>query len=152
MPTAPRFSQLTRLLYGALPILRCFEPPIPCGFPSPAEDYLEKPLDLNEILLRHPESTFAFRVVGDSMKGVGIHSGDVVVVDRAGAPAPGEIVIAALNGEWTLKTFGAKDGKLHLLPENTQDPAFRPIPVDELADFRVFGVVRHVIHSFKRNH
>ncbi len=152
MATTPFFFRLTRLLYGTLPILRYFEPPLPCGFPSPAEDYLEKPLDLNEILIRHPESTFAFRVMGESMREVGIHSGDVVVVDRAGIPAPGEIVIAALNGEWTVKLLGSKEGKLHLLPANSENPAYQPIPVDELADFRVFGVVQHVIHSFKRNH
>ncbi len=144
------FSNLTKLLYGTLPTLRCFEPALPAGFPSPAEDYLERPLDLNEILLRHPESTFAFRVVGDSMEGVGIRSGDVVVVNRAGKAAPGEIVIAALNGEWTVKTLGLKDGKLYLLPENPRDPAYQPIPVNELAEFRVFGVVEHVIHSFKK--
>ncbi len=145
-----RISNLTKLLYGTLPILRCFEPPISAGFPSPAEDYMEKPLDLNKILLRHPESTFAFRVVGDSMEGVGIRSGDVVVVNRAGKPAPGEIVIAALDGEWTVKTLGLREGRLYLLPENPGDQAFQPIPVGELADFRIFGVVEHVIHSFKK--
>ena len=141
--------QFTKILYGSLPILRCFEPAIPAGFPSPAEDYIERPLDLNQILIQHPESTFSFRIVGESMAGVGIHSGDVVVVDRAEAPGAGKIVIAAINGEWTVKTLGMKDNKLFLLPENKHDPAFQPIPVHEFADFHVFGVVKHVIHSFK---
>lgn len=105
----------------------------------------KNPLDLNKILIKKPKATFAFRVTGDSMTGAGIHSGDVVIVDRSLKPKEGMIVIAAINGEWTVKRLGAKGGKPLLLPEN---PNHKPIPIGELADFRVFGVVKDVIHSF----
>lgn len=144
-----QISNLTKLLSGSLPILRCFEPAVPAGFPSPAEDYIEKPLDINAILINHPESTFAFRVTGESMVGVGIRSGDVVVVDREELPAPGKIVIASINGEFTIKLLAVRDNRYYLLPDNPQEPAYKPILVQELVDFQVFGVVKHVIHSFK---
>jgi DNA polymerase V len=140
----PVLFQKIRLKPGSLPRLRCFEP-VQAGFPSPAEDYKEKPFDLNKILIKKPKATFAFRVVGDSMVGVGIHSGDVVIVDRSEKPREGLIVVAAVNGEWTVKRLSSKGKKPLLLPENPNHP---PIPVDELADFRVFGVVRSVIHTF----
>lgn len=142
--SVPVLFQKIRLKAGSLPKLRCFEP-VQAGFPSPAEDYREKPLDLNKILIKKPKATFAFRVVGDSMVGIGIHSGDVVIVDRSEKPKEGRIVIAAVNGEWMVKRLGSKDKKPLLLPEN---PGHKPIPVDELADFRVFGVVKSVIHNF----
>ena len=137
-------SRPAKLKAGSLPILRCFEP-VQAGFPSPAEDYREKPLDLNKILMKKPKATFAFRVTGDSMAGVGIQSGDVVIVDRSERPKEGSIVIAAVNGEWTVKRFSLKGRRPLLLPEH---PNHKPIPVEELSEFRVFGVVKNVIHSF----
>ena len=144
MPVALRLSRLTKLRAGSLPVLTCFEP-VQAGFPSPAEDYREKPLNLNKILMKKPMTTFAFRVVGDSMTGAGIHSGDVVIVDRAEKPREGRIIIAAVNGEWTVKRLGPKGKKQLLLPEN---PAHKPIAVDKSDELRVFGVVTHVIHSY----
>ncbi len=82
--------------------LPCFLESVPAGFPSPAEDHIEKTLDLNEFLVRHPQATFFVRVSGDSMAGAGIHDKDILVVDRSIEPAHGKIVIAVLDGELTI--------------------------------------------------
>lgn len=81
--------------------------PISAGFPSPAEDYLEGRLDLNQLLIRKPAATYFVRVVGDSMIGAGIHSGDLLVVDRSLEAGDGRVVIAVLNGELTVKPIKA---------------------------------------------
>ena len=83
------------------------------GFPSPAEQYLEPPLDLNELLVKRPAATFFVRVEGDSMIGAGIRDKDLLVVDRSLTPANGDIIIAAVDGEFTVKTYrtGLKTGK-----------------------------------------
>lgn len=117
---------------------------VSAGFPSPAEDYLEGQMDLNEHLVKHPAATFFVRVSGDSMLEVGIRTGDLLVVDRAIQPADGQVVIAILNGELTVKRIRSERGKLLLVPENK---AFKPIPVDPEASFEIWGVVTHVIHS-----
>jgi DNA polymerase V len=128
-----------------LPILRLFSPAVPAGFPSPASDYEERPLDLNLKLMPHPAATFAVKAYGNSMVGVGIHSGDILIVDRSLNPKDGDIVIAAINGEFTVKRLSLKAKGVFLLSENPTHP---PIPVPELADLNLFGVVKHVIHSF----
>lgn len=117
---------------------------VSAGFPSPADDYIDKKLDLNEHLIRHPAATFFVRVAGDSMVEAGIHSGDLLIVDRALEPADGKVVIAALNGELTVKRIRKKDGKLYLIPEN---PDFQPIEVIPETNFEVWGVVVYVIHA-----
>jgi len=114
------------------------------GFPSPAEDYAEKRIDLNRQLVKHPAATFLVRVAGDSMTGAGIHSGDVLVVDRSERVRDGQVVVAVVNGELVVKRLTFKGGSAALLAEN---PAYGPLPVDEHADVRVWGVVKHVIHS-----
>ncbi len=119
---------------------------VPAGFPSPADDYVDKGLDLNEFLVRHPAATFFVRVSGDSMTGAGINSGDVLVVDRAESVRDRSIVIAALNGELTVKRFVREDGRVRLLSENQNYPS---LEVTGEVDFEVWGVVVHVIHSFK---
>ncbi len=119
---------------------------IPAGFPSPADDYVDKGLDLNELLVRHPAATFFVRVSGDSMVGAGIHSGDVLVVDRAENARDRSVVIAALNGELTVKRFVREGGRVYLVSEN---PAYAPLEVTGEVGFEVWGVVVHVIHSFK---
>lgn len=121
-----------------------FLPSVSAGFPSPAEDYVEKNLDLNELLIAHPAATFFVRVEGESMAGAQIHTGDILVVDRALSPANGSIVIAVLNGEFTVKRVQIKGKRLFLVPEN---PAFTPIEVVKEADFQVWGVVTYVIHA-----
>lgn len=117
---------------------------VAAGFPSPADDFIDKTLDLNEHLIDHPEATFFVRVFGDSMLDAGLHSGDILVVDRALQPGHNRIVIAALNGELTVKRIRQELGKLYLVPEH---PDYEPIEVTEEASFEVWGVVTHVIHK-----
>lgn len=117
---------------------------VQAGFPSPAEDYLDKTLDLNELLITHPAATFFVRVAGDSMRDAGISSGDILVVDRAVSPAEGSIVVAILNGEFTVKRLRKKGEKILLAPEN---PSYPMMEVKEGADFQVWGVVTYVIHK-----
>ena len=116
---------------------------VPAGFPSPSEDYAEGPLDLNRYLIHHPAATFFVRVKGDSMIGAGIFCGDLLIVDRALTPTSGSIVIAALDGDLTVKRFHQGKGGITLLSEN---PAYPPIPIDHDRDFAVWGVVTKAIH------
>ncbi|NGX61343.1 MAG: LexA repressor [Chlamydiae bacterium] len=130
------FSQTAKLL-------PYFEARLPAGFPSPADDFLEKQLDLHELLVKHPAATFFVRVEGDSMIGAGIHSGDILVVDRSLSPRIGKIIVALLNGEFTVKRLKKEGKRLFLSPENPRYPA---IEVEEEAEFQVWGVVTYVIH------
>jgi len=117
---------------------------VPAGFPSPAEDFAEGPLDLNRHLVRHPAATFFVRVKGDSMTGVGIYSGDLLIVDRAINPTNGSIVIAVVNGNLTVKRFHqSSNDSITLLPEN---PAYAPIEIDRDTDFAIWGVVTKAVH------
>ncbi len=117
---------------------------ISAGFPSPAEDYIDKNLDLNEYLIKHPSATFFVRVAGNSMINAGIHNGDILVVDRALEPADNKIIIAVINGELTVKRVRKARDRLYLMPENDD---FKTIEVTEEMDFQIWGVVTHVIHS-----
>ena len=90
---------------------------VPAGFPSPADDYMEKRLDINEALVNDEEATFFVRVAGDSMTGAGIHDGDILVVDRSAQPTEGDVVIAILDGELTVKRYEVRSGKPYLMPE-----------------------------------
>ena len=114
------------------------------GFPSPADDYLDKKLDLNEFLVKHPAATFLVKVKGDSMIKAGIASGDILVVDRSLEPKDKKIVVAVVNGEFTVKRVSKKRDKLFLVSENE---AYAPIEIKEGTDFEIWGVVLHVIHS-----
>ena len=115
------------------------------GFPSPAEDYVEERLDLNEKLIRNKEATFLLSVQGDSMKDVGILDGDILVVDRSIQPQDGKIVIAALDGELTVKRLSMKSTGTWLVPENENYP---PILVRESSDIVIWGVVTATISQF----
>ena len=117
---------------------------IPAGFPSPADDHIESHLDLNDYLVQNPSSTFMVRAVGDSMIGAGIHSGDVLVVDRAITPTNGKVVIAAVDGELTGKRLEIHQDHLCLIAEN---PKYPPIRVSESQDAVIWGVVTNVIHA-----
>lgn len=114
------------------------------GFPSPADDYIEKKLDLNEYLVKHPAATFYVKVEGDSMLGAGIMSGDILVVDRAIEAVHNKIVVAILDGEFTVKRLLIKGAKIVLAPEND---AYQAIDITEGMDFAVWGVVTSVIHE-----
>ena len=117
---------------------------IRAGFPSPADDYLDKKLDLNEHLIKHPSATFFVKVKGDSMIKAGINSGDILVVDRSLEPKDKKIVVAVVNGEFTVKRVRNVRDKLYLFSENDDYPA---IEIKEESDFEFWGVVIHVIHS-----
>jgi len=115
------------------------------GFPSPADDYIESRLDLNEKLIRNKEATFLLVVEGDSMKDIGIKDGDTLVVDRSIEPKDGKIVIAALDGELTVKRLSMKSTGTWLVPENDNYP---PILVREESDIVIWGVVTSTITQF----
>jgi DNA polymerase V len=117
---------------------------ISAGFPSPADDYIDKNLDLNEYVIKHPSATFFVRVKGTSMINAGIHNGDILVVDRSLEPAHHKIVIAVLDGELTVKRVRKAGDHLYLMPENDD---FEAIEVTEETDFQIWGVVTYAIHS-----
>ena len=120
-----------------------FLEPVAAGFPSPAEGFLDKRLDLNELVVRHPEATFFVRVSGHSMTGAHIQSGDILVVDRSIEAHDGHVVVAVLDGEFTVKRLYRRNGRCVLQPENR---AYRPMPIDPEQEFEVWGVVTHVIY------
>ena len=87
--------------------------PVSAGYPSPADDSLDGSLDLNQHLIKHPTATFFVRVAGESMHEAGIHSGDVLIVDRALTPSDGSVIIAVVNGELTVKRLSKRHGQAH---------------------------------------
>ena len=124
--------------------LPVFADAVQAGFPSPAGDYIEKRLDLNELIVKHPAATFFVRAQGDSMIDAGIHSGDVLVVDRSLEVANNKIVIAVIDGELTVKRYRVQKGKHYLIAENRR---YKPIEIEPEADFRIWGVVTYVLHQ-----
>lgn len=124
--------------------LPLYASPISAGFPSPADDYVEKKLDLNELLIRNRQATFFLRVSGDSMVGAGIHNGDLLIVDRSLAAGHKKIVVAILDGELVVKRLLRANGKVTLAAEN---PNYKPIEVTPELGFEVWGVVTNVIHE-----
>ena len=119
---------------------------VPAGFPSSAEDYVDKRIDLNEELIKHPAATFFVRVKGYSMIGCSITDGDLLVVDRSLNIQNNSIIIAYLNGEFTVKRVKKAHNCLYLLPENKH---FEPIRISDKSDFEVWGVVTHVIKQVR---
>lgn len=117
--------------------------PVRAGFPNPAEEAGGFALDLNEYLIKHPVSTYYLRVEGDSMTGAGITSGDLVVVDKSLQAKSGDIVVAAVDGDFTLKRLKKQGSEAWLVAEN---PAYQPIPLHEATDAALWGVVTFVIH------
>jgi len=117
---------------------------ISAGFPSSASDYVEKTLDLNEHLIKHPAATFFVRVEGNSMIGSGIHSGDILIVDKSLEPGQSSIVVAAINGDFTVKRIKKEGNRFFLMPEN---PKYEPIDVAGDMQVEIWGVVTYVIHK-----
>lgn len=113
-----------------------------CGFPSPADDHLDRPLDFNELLVENHASTFAVRIAGESMTGAGLFPGDIAIVNRAKMPVAGHIVLALLDGEFTIKRYRPRAGGAVLHPEN---PAFPDILVTEGMQFEIWGVITRSI-------
>lgn len=117
---------------------------VQAGFPSPAEDYIEKNLSLDEYLIKRPASTFFVRVNGHSMCNAHILDGDLLIVDRSINAKSGSIILAILSGNFTLKYYRKKEGKIFLEAAN---PEFPPIAITEEMDFQIWGTVVHVIHT-----
>jgi DNA polymerase V len=124
-----------------------FSDAVPAGFPSPATDYCERKLDLNELCIQHPAATYFVRAQGDSMIEAGIFPGDVLVIDRSINASHGDIVIVSVNGELTVKQLETKP-KMRLVPMNNK---YDPIDVPDDADLEVFGVATSVIHSLRKS-
>ncbi len=115
------------------------------GFPAPGDDEVERPLDLNDLLIDNPDATFFVRVEGDSMEGVGIFSGDILIVDRSVEPRSGHIVVAAVYGEMVVKRLRVAGTTLLLTSEND---AYEPIMVNEAEDCCIWGVVTGSVRTF----
>lgn len=113
-----------------------------CGFPSPADDYLDRPLDFNELLIDNAPATYAVRVSGDSMTGIGIFPGDIAVINRAKRAVDRSIVIAVVDGEFTLKRYRKRGSRAWLQAEN---PAYKDLEILEDMTFEVWGVVTRSI-------
>jgi DNA polymerase V len=124
--------------------LPLFNTLVPAGFPSPADDYMEGKIDLNQKLIQHPDSTFFVKVTGNSMTEAGIFPDDIIIVDRQQQAKHGDIILACLDGEFTVKQLSKKAGKISLIPAN---PNYQPIQVEEDQVFQVWGVVTYVIHK-----
>ncbi len=121
--------------------------PIRAGFPNPAEEAGGLALDLNDYLIKHPISTYYLRVEGDSMTGAGIATGDIVVVDKSLEPRSGDVVVAAVDGDFTLKRLKKQGTQAWLVAEH---PSYAPIALHEATDAALWGVVTYVIHGFRR--
>ena len=119
---------------------------VPAGFPSPAQDYIEENLDLNEFLIEHPMATYFVKVEGYSMINAGIYPGDILIVDRALEPAHKKIVIAIVDGELTVKRLREIKGKWFLEPENLE---FESIEITGDMSFNIWGVVTYAIHKMR---
>ena len=130
---------------GTTQKLPYFDGGVSAGFPSPAEDYMHSKLDLNNLLIEHPSATYYVRVNGDSMLGAGILNGDLLIVDRSLEVTNNCIVVAYIDGEFTVKRIKKINNKMFLQPENKNHQA---IEITESMDFELFGVVAHAIHHF----
>jgi DNA polymerase V len=126
--------------------LPLFASRIPAGFPSPADDYVESRLDLNELLVQRQEATYFLRVKGDSMQGAGIHSGDLIVVDRSIEAQDGSVVVAEVDGALTIKRLRLGNGAPELHPDN---PAYPVIRFKEGQELRIWGVVTSSVHTVR---
>jgi len=118
---------------------------VQAGFPSPADDHLEDALDLNTHLIQHKDATFFVKAQGDSMLGAGIHQGDILIVDKSLTAKSGKIVIAVVDGEFTVKRLHKYKGNITLKSEN---PEFEDIKVGGTEELIIWGVVTSVIHQY----
>jgi DNA polymerase V len=119
---------------------------VQAGFPSPAGDYMERPIDLNEHIIEHPAATFFMRATGESMIGAHIPPGALLVVDKALRPTDGSIVVAVVDGEFTVKRLDINMKEKKLLSEN---PKFKPIVITEGMQVEIWGVVRAIVIDAK---
>ncbi|PTA95548.1 DNA polymerase V subunit UmuD [Kluyvera sp. Nf5] len=127
----------------AVVALPMFSDLVPCGFPSPAADYVEQRIDLNELLIHHPSATYFVKASGDSMIEAGISEGDLLVVDSSRTAQHGDIVIAAVDGEFTVKRLQLRPS-IQLIPMNS---AYQPIRVTSEDTLDIFGVVTFIVKA-----
>ena len=120
---------------------------VSAGFPSPAEDYIELGIDLNKYLIKNPVSTFFLRVSGNSMNNAGIYNNDLLIIDRSINPIPGNIVVALLDGEFTLKRLIKEQNNYYLKADKENYPA---ISLYEYVDIEIWGVAIYSIHELKK--
>ena len=120
-----------------------FMVPVEAGFPSPAADYLEGNLDLNEYLIKHPAATIFVRAPDDYMIKAGIFPGDILIVDRSIKPTDKKVVIALIDGGLGVRRISKIKGKVFLVPENEN---YKPIQIDPETDCEIWGIVTNVIH------
>ncbi len=137
-------DQILSLIQSEGMSLPLYESKVAAGFPSPADDYLEDSLDLNAYLIDNPPATFLVRASGDSMINAGIFQDDILIVDRSKEPKSGDIIIAVVGGELTVKRLYIKGKRTELHAEN---PAYKPIKITGDMTLDTWGVVKHVIHS-----
>jgi DNA polymerase V len=123
-----------------------YESPVSAGFPSPADDYIEQDINLHDYLVTNPPATFLVRAEGDSMIGAGIFSGDILVVDRSLNASDGNIVIAVVDGDLTVKRMYVTKTGVTLAPENS---VYKSIRIAKDDDLMIWGVVTNVIHSVR---
>ncbi|HSY62717.1 MAG TPA: translesion error-prone DNA polymerase V autoproteolytic subunit [Cytophaga sp.] len=135
------FHTLPEALHAPIPLA---DGAVAAGFPSPAGDYIDNKIDIFEYLVQHPIATFYVRVKGNSMINASIHDGDLLVVDRSIEPRNNQIVVAIIDGEFTVKRISKYNNKLYLIPENEK---FKPMEITENMGFEVWGVVTFVIHK-----
>jgi len=141
LATLPRLVDAeARLALLAAPVA------VACGFPSPAQDYYDGPIDLTDMLVDDRAATFIVRASGHSMTGAGISDGDELLVDRSKHPQHGDIVVAVLDGELTVKRLELTPGGVVLRSENAEHP---DITVPELSDLQVWGVAMYCIHHLR---
>ena len=140
-----KVSEIAPLRVGEpvfLPLAFCS---VSAGFPSPADDHIEKAIDLSEWLVKNEVATFIMRVRGDSMDNA-IHDGDRVIIDRSIDPKSTDIVVACLDGEMLVKRFVQRGERVFLVAEN---PQYSEIEITGESELVIWGVVTHCIHSFK---
>ncbi|MDJ1467262.1 translesion error-prone DNA polymerase V autoproteolytic subunit [Cytophagaceae bacterium DM2B3-1] len=143
--SAYQFLEVYKPLAQTHTKLPIFESLIPLGFPSPADDYIDRQLDLNDMLIQNKLSTFYLRVVGDSMKGCGIFDNALIIVDKSKRPKDGNVVLAVINGEFTCKRLKIENRKVYLCPENKD---YTDILITEDMNFLLWGVVTYAINPF----
>ena len=127
-------------------VIPLFASKVPAGFPSPADDYIERDLSLDEHLIRNRIATFFVHVKGDSMRDAGIQDGNLLVVDKSITPRHGSIVVAEVDREMTVKRLYKRRGEIRLQAAN---PAYPDIPILPDSEVVIWGVVTHAIHSFR---
>jgi DNA polymerase V len=123
--------------------IKLAEPLVPAGFPSPADDFVEMEINLQDYIVKNKEATFCVKVEGSSMTKAGINTGDIMIVDRSLTPKHNDIVLAVIDGDFTVKRLAVNDNSVYLVPEND---SFSPIKITDLMDFQVWGIITHIIH------